>query len=136
MQQLMVSLDVGSKSITVAELSARLECVPSRDSHSLGERRPSFNRQDSLWDKTIWRLDSKRPSSAPLQEHLASIVKQCPPERLFRPGVLPEDSEVWLSVGVIFDGANAVVPISPKELEIINDYCATLEITCYPGEGA
>jgi len=136
MQQLMVSLDICSKSLMVAELSARLDCVPSRDSHNRGDHRPSLNSQGRLWDTTVWRLDSKLPSSASLEQHLAGILKQCPPAKLFHPGILPEDCEVWLSVGVLFDGANAVVPISPKELETISDYCATLEITCYPGEEA
>lgn len=134
MQQLMVSLDICSQSLTVAELSARLECVPSRLSHNRGDPRLSLDSHDRSWDETVWRLESKLPARASLEQHLTNIVQQCPPERLFRPGVLPEDSKVWLSVGVLFNGANAVVPISPKEIEIIGNYCATVEITCYPSE--
>jgi hypothetical protein len=127
----MVSLDVCSDSLALAELSSRIGISASRYSHERGELRPGGRGQ---FNKTIWRIDSNQLAEAPLRLHLESIVAQCPPERLFRPGVLANDCSVYINIGQIFDTAYGELIISPSELELIRGYRAELEISCYPGE--
>ena len=127
----MVSLDICSVSLTLSDLSSRIGILPSRYSHERGESRVGGR---GLFDEAIWRIDSNERREAPLRQHLEGIVAQCPPEQLFRPGVLSDDCTIYCNIGQIFGTAYAELIILPSELELIGSYRAVLQISCYPGE--
>src|SRR5208282_1030138 len=137
MKELMVSLDICTKSLTLAELSSRIGCPSSSNSHNRGDPRlsPDKNiKNKMIWPETVWRLASSARKEASLEEHLESLVAQCVPGRLSGRGVLTADCTTWITVGVLFDSANASVSLGQKALNIISAYKANLEVSCYPCE--
>jgi hypothetical protein len=134
MRELLVSLDISTRSLTLAELSVRLGYSLSNTSHNVGDPRPRHASEpaDSIWNETLWRLDSDAPKAAPLEQHLQSLMRQMPPGRLLRVGLLPDDSIVRINLGVLFDSYTVSVSITQSELQIINAYSATIDISCYP----
>lgn len=129
MKEIDVSLVVTSSSFTLDDLSARLGRPHSSGSHNLGE--PHI-RGESNWPETVWRLDSGLPSTAAVEEHLASIQRRFPPQDLI--GVLPEGCRIRFDVALFFDTANVGIVLSEKSVNLIHAYGATLEITAYPSD--
>lgn len=130
MKKLLVSLDIITD-LTLSELSARLGRNPSQQySHEKGEARGI----NDVFTETVWRLDSRIPATATLEEHLDNLAAQCPPAELLRSGTLPQGSRVYVDVAVFFDSANASISIPSKCIDIIRAYGATLEVNCYPSE--
>ena len=128
MKELLVSLDVTSPSLTLGEISAKLGRSPSYESsHDKGE--PRFGRE--RFDHAIWRLNSTAQKTEPLEEHLATIAAQFPPEALPASATLT-DCTIWINVGLLFDTPSSSVLVTRRALDIIHRYGAVLEVTCYP----
>lgn len=95
MKKLLVSLDIITD-LTLSELSARLGRNPSQQySHEKGEARGI----NDVFTETVWRLDSRIPATATLEEHLDNLAAQCPPAELLRSGTLPKVLGcMWMSL--------------------------------------
>ena len=132
MKRLRVSLDLCTQTLTLSELTARIRRAPSVTSHDRGKRRPSPDGGDVRWDRTIWRIESRADDAATLGQHLSSLVAELPPNELSRPGILPGDCQVWISVGIFFDSAMTALALSPQDVGVVSAYGASLEIACYP----
>jgi hypothetical protein len=136
MKEFMVSLDITTPSLTLAELSSRLGRPCSSGSHNAGDPRPSPEPTERVWSETVWRLNSGACKADPLEKHLESLSVQLPPRILLQPGVLVEDCVVWISVGVLYDSYTVGISIGRAALDMINSYGAILDIACYPTDFA
>lgn len=126
----MVSLDVVSASMPLAELSTILRRKPSTaSSHDKGSPRKTPE-GDEKWEETIWRLDSDEPRSDPLKVHIKGLAKLFPPEELV--AILPSQCSVVIAAAVMHDAYAPTLVVPPSSIEIIKAYRATLELSFYP----
>ncbi|HUA33089.1 MAG TPA: DUF4279 domain-containing protein [Candidatus Binataceae bacterium] len=129
-RELLVSLDILSASMSLAELSAALRYEPSAaSSHDKGSPRKT-PRGDEKWQETTWRLDSDEPKNNPVEVHIARLAKLLPPEDLV--AVLPSECKVVITAGVMHDAYAPTLDVPSASIEIINAYRAELELSFYP----
>jgi hypothetical protein len=132
MKELSVSLDITSPSLTLADLSSRLDRSPSSSSHCVGDPRLSPDATGKIGTETVWRLDSNVAKTASVEEHLNGLVAQLPPATVLRPGALSHDCAVRINIGVLYDSYTAGLSITHAALSMIHAYGAVLDISCYP----
>jgi hypothetical protein len=126
-----IHLVVSTPSLTLADLAARIGIEPSRGSHTVGE--PNVLRTRPPWDCTIFRLDPACAGTTPVEEQFDAIAERLPPARLLRPGVLPSDAQIHISVLVQSNAQFPTATLTPKCLAISQSYGAAIEV-CLLGE--
>lgn len=131
MKELRVSLLVTTASLDLSTLSKRLGCEHSSGSHDKGAPR-AVGRLP--FDRTIWRLDSSAPSSAPLTKHCETISTKLSAKDVLHPGRLPQDAKIYLDIAVFFSNASCTVNIPVECLDFAKSYNAEIEVSCYPSE--
>ena len=134
MKRFSVSLDISSPSLTLGEISAIVGCTPSSSSHNKGDRRPSPDASERVWEEAVWRLESRLRNTDSLARHLEDLIAQCAPMSLSPPGSLLKDCTILVNIAVFFDTVNVSLSISLEEQKIISAYGASLSISCYPCE--
>lgn len=136
MRELKVSLDVVSDVLTLSELASTLQREPGPGSHSRGDQRMG---QLGEFGETRWSLYSQAPSEAPLEEHLKSIQSQFPSEKLSSLPVARKAgiTGVFIDVAVFFEvDTFPSVELPREDLQLVQDYGASLVIRCYPWNDA
>jgi hypothetical protein len=128
-KEMRVSLLVTTASLDLLGLSKRLECAHSPGSHDKGAPRAA-GRQP--FDKTIWRVDSSAPSSAPLTKHCETISAKLSATELLQPGRLPQDAKIYLDIAVFFSEASCTINIPVECVDFAKSYNAEIEVSCYP----
>ena len=111
MKLLHVSLLITTDLLDLAALSKRLGYEPSSGSHDKDAARAGDR---PAFDKTIWRLDSSAPNSAPLMKHCETISTKLSAKEILHPGRLPKDAKIYLDIAAFFSEASCTVNI-PKE---------------------
>ena len=129
MKELHVSLLITTALLDLATLSKRLGCEPSSGSHDRDAPRvggrPAF-------EKTIWRLDSSAPKSAPLMKHCENISTKLSAKEILNPGRLPQDAKIYLDIATFFIEASCTVNIPMECVDFAMRYHAEIEVSCYP----
>lgn len=131
MKEIRVSLLITTALLDLSTLSMRLGCEHSPGSHNKGVPRTGAQQP---FDRTIWRLDSSAPSSAPLTEHCESIASKLSATRLRDLGWLPPDAKIYVDIAVFFSDASCTVSIPSECIDLAKDYGAEIEVSCYPSE--
>ena len=97
-EELLVSIDLVSKTATLAEISAAIGMEPDVNiSHEIGQPL----RKGKLWQQTIWRLGSGCPDTAPITDHMDALLRAFPFDALRDRSRLPADLLADLNIGVI-----------------------------------
>jgi hypothetical protein len=130
MKTFSVSLLVETSSLSLDELSSKLGRPHSPGSHTIGEPHVLEKQGRPPWSKTVWRFNSGVSESAPVEDHLARLEVQLPPDELR--ALLPADCTVRLDIAIFFDAVNVSLSISRRGMETIEAYKADLEVTGYP----
>lgn len=130
MKKIEASLIITTTTLTLAEISSRLGCVHSSGSHEKGAPRLT----GSPFDQTIWRLSPGVGCPQALEEQFKSITSQLQAGILRRPGVLPENSEVYFDIAVYFDSPMATLSIPLTCVDMARSYSADIEVSCYPSD--
>ncbi len=127
----MVSLEVCSDSLTLADLSLKLGRPPGKTSHDKDQARYNNER----FGTTIWQLESNLSEDTPIEKHLENLTVHFQPKEFLQR--LPEGCAAYLNIGVLYDTRKILavgLVLPPEAVEIVNAYRAYLEITCYPTE--
>ena len=67
-----------------------------------------------------------------MQDHIENLKFRFPPAELR--ALVPADCTVCVDIVTFFDTANASVSIPRRGMEILEEYRAELEVTCYPSK--
>jgi hypothetical protein len=100
MKRYMVSLDVGSHTLTLDEISRRMGAAPSPGSHDKGDL---DHRGSSCFLGSLWRLDSNADDAATIEDHCRSLGSRLPRGQRPQDDDRPADLEIWLRIGVMYD---------------------------------
>ena len=97
-EELLVSIDLVSKTATLAEISAAIGMEPDVNiSHEIGQPL----RKGKVWQQAIWRLGSGCPDTAPITDHMDALLRAFPFDALRDRSRLPADLLADLNIGVI-----------------------------------
>ncbi len=132
MKEFLVSLDIESQSLGLAELSVIFGRSPSKASHNKGDARAGGAEP---FDVTIWRVSSRASAIASMDEQFADVMSQLSPDEVRSAARVDGSIAAWFGVAVMFDTAThamASVSFSVNALSIIQQYGASLEVSCYP----
>jgi hypothetical protein len=116
----------------LSELTARTGVEPAEGSHNMGDSHVLKNR--GVWKKTVWKVCSTCSRTATLEEHFEDIVEQLPAKKLRAPGVLPDASEVYISIGVFSDAQIPTADLTLRCLSISESYGAAIEVCLYESD--
>ncbi len=120
MRSFFVSLDLLSRQGALSDLTAAMGCPGGTASHDRNTPHPSGR----SWERSLWRLDSTLPESAPLEDRIQALISRSRSLPLKDNPALPADLEKVLNIGVCFNGAETTVSLSPEILA----WCAGLGI--------
>jgi hypothetical protein len=125
-----VCLVVMSASATLSELTERLGLVAAYGSHSIGDPHPLKARGPRK--KTVFQVCSSAGRDvATLEEHFESVAQQCSAAPLKNVGVLPADTEIYISVGVFSDAQIPTADLTKRCLAISESLGASVEVRLY-----
>ncbi len=127
-----VCLVAVTNAITLAELTTRVGSEPSDGSHSIGD--PHVLKSKGAWQSTVWQVCSDLPRTASLGEHFDAIARKVSSSRLRAPGVLPNETRVYFSIGVFSDAQIPVADLSRSVLGQCEEYQASIEVRFYSPE--
>jgi hypothetical protein len=130
--QYRVCLVVTTESATLSELTAKVGVEPDDDSHNMGD--PNLLKTRGPWKQTVWRVGTGCSWKAKLEEQFEDIVEQVPPKKLRSPGVLPDASKVYLSVGVFSDDQIPTADLTLRCLAISQSYGASIEVCMFESD--
>jgi len=131
MKELHVSLLITTASLDLVGLSKRLGCEHSPGSHDKGAPRTAGR---PAFDRTIWRLDSSAPNSAPLTKHCEAISTKLSAKEVLHPGRLPQDAKIYLDIAAFFSEASCTVNVPMECVDFAKSYNAEIEVSCYPSD--
>jgi hypothetical protein len=123
-----VCLVVVSTSTTLADLAKRIGVGGADGSHDRGA--PHLLKSRGRWSSTVWQNCSTRPRGASIDDHLADLLAQVPPERVAT-AILPPDSTKYISIGVFSTAQIPTVTLSERALSIAAAYGAPIELRWY-----
>jgi hypothetical protein len=135
MYSYLVSLDINTQTMALADLSRLLGVEPSVPSFDKGSCRTFGKKKGTPHAITHWTLESTAAESAPLVDHFRSIFERLPAAALQR-SALPPDSKLVLRIGVMFRLEDIVYPevcISSDCLDMLDGGGISIEISIYPG---
>lgn len=124
-----VCLVVVSRSTPLVDLSARIGIQGSEGSHSEGD--PHLLKDRGVWKSTVWQICSGQPRSAHLEDHFEHLAGRLPVSRVVGSGALPDDAEVYVSVGVFSDAQIPTVNLTRRCLAIAEAFGARIEVRQY-----
>ena len=130
MKEYSVSLDDISADSSLADLTAQLGVEPSDASHDRGSPRA----RKSVWEETVWRLESDAPASASLEVHCQSLLAKAQAAGVLESIRRLQKAEALINIAAFFDTAMCTVTIPRGCLEAIREYSLGLEVTCYPSD--
>lgn len=127
MNELLVSVDIVTASAKIAVITSLLGIEPSpTKSHDQGSPRSR-----GTWPVTVWSLVSPVDRSAPLEEHLSSLltmISKAEPEGFAR---LPADAKIYLSIGILCKEPNTHLVIPAGFLKEMVAFDMSIEVSFY-----
>lgn len=130
MKEFSISLDIISADSSLKDLTAQLGVEPSEASHDRGSPRA----RKSVWEETVWRLESDVPASASLEAHCQSLLAKAQATGVLESICCLQKAEALINIAAFFDTAMCTVTIPRVCLEAIRDYSLGLQVTCYPSD--
>ena len=127
MKNFTVSFGVESHSHTLEELSSLMGMPAHSGSYEKGKMRGG-----SIAHSTVWKMFSQIVKSAPLEEHLDSILKATTSTKVFEKGLLPDGCKLVLNIAVFYDTVDCTIGIGTKFLSWLAEHKINLEVASYP----
>jgi hypothetical protein len=122
-----VGLVVTSQTLSLSELTLRLQREPQSGSHDKGAPRPS----GAFWTISVWR-ENARDSNASLEAQCLQILKDVPPACMQLVEAAPDDVSISLDIAVFFEDAYLRVQLPSCVIGELAKRGIGLEVTGYP----
>ncbi len=100
-QRLLVSIDITTKSMSLADLTRLVGIAPAPRAADIGT--PTGRKKYPVNQYTMWSLYSAAPKEAPFETHVESILARIPGSLWDRMDQFPEDVDFCLDVMLLFD---------------------------------
>lgn len=129
MQRYLVSIEIGSCSLSLSEIAHILKLPAGPGSRSKGDDRPT----EGKWDSTTFRIASTLPKHRPLPLHLGNVLGRLPVGRT----AALRRSDRWatcsIHIAVIYTTYTVTVVLPKEYIAVAAKQGMDVEVSSYPG---
>lgn len=125
-KKFLVSFEIASHAYWLADLTAQLGVSPGPTS-----RERSVDARTGRTRPTVWKIESKAPEDASLEQHLESVLSSLDEADRLGLAKLRNDTDAYMSIGILAPGpmGSAIIPASYiKGMSLLS---LDLEVVCY-----